>query len=309
MAEILQPLKGLTRHASALATRLHPRRSSVDLERIALLQAELLARDNDRREPTDLAQVEFRVFSQFGDDGIVQYLTRRLAPPDSFVELGAEDYTEAATRLLLLKDNWRGLIVDSSAEHMNAVRGDELHWRHDLTTVEAFITAENVEELLARRPFGEIGLLSIDLDGNDYWVWEAVMTNPAIVVVEYNSVFGSERRVVVPYTAGFQRTQAHWSNLYWGASLPALASLAEAKGYRLVGSNGAGNNAYFVRAELVSGLPQPSAKDAYRESRYRESRNEQGELTYLAGDRRREPIASMPVLDLDTGEEVPVGDL
>ena len=120
---------------------------------------------------------------------------------------------------------------------------------------------------------------------------------PAIVVVEYNSVFGGERRVVVPYAPGFQRTQAHWSNLYWGASLPALGSLAETKGYRLVGSNSAGNNAYFIRADIAEGLPQPSASDAYRESRYRESRDEQGELTYVAGDHRREPIGQLPLLD------------
>ena len=113
----------------------------------------------------------------------------------------------------------------------------------------------------------------------------------------------------MPYEPGFQRTQAHWSNLYWGASLPALAFLAESKGYRLVGSNSAGNNAYFVRAELAGGLPQPSVRTAYRESRYRESRDEQGELTYLAGDRRREPIAELPLHDLDTGEQVRVGEL
>ena len=86
-----------------------------------------------------------------------------------------------------------------------------------------------------------------------------------------------------------------------GASLPALQSLAETKGYRLVGSNSAGNNAYFIRADIAEGLPQPSASDAYRESRYRESRDEQGELTYVAGDHRREPIGQLPVLDLDTG--------
>ena len=125
MAEILQPLKGLTRHASALASRLQPRRSSVDLERIALLQAELLARDNDRLEVTDLAQVEFRVFSQFGDDGIVQYLTRRLRPRTRSSS-SAPRTTPRRRHGSALKDNWRGLIVDSSAEHMSAVRGDEL---------------------------------------------------------------------------------------------------------------------------------------------------------------------------------------
>ena len=308
MAEILQPLKGLTRHASALASRLHPRRSSVDLERIALLQAELLARDNDRREVTDLAQVEFRVFSQFGDDGIVQYLTRRLAPPDSFVELGAEDYTEAATRLLLLKDNWRGLIVDSSPEHMSAVRGDELYWRHDLTTVEAFVTAENVEELLARRTFGEIGLLSIDLDGNDYWVWEAVTAEPAIVVVEYNSVFGGERRVVVPYAPGFERTQAHWSNLYWGASLPALdrspRPRATAWSARTAPATTPTSSAPTREGSAAAERPRRVPGVALSRVARRAGRADLPRGRPPAGT-----IGQLPLLDLDTGEQVLVGEL
>jgi hypothetical protein len=280
-------------------------------EASALMQAEVLARDNDQREVSSIEEVEFRVFSQFGDDGILQYLTRRLKPVTTFVEIAVSDYAEASTRLLLVKDNWRGLVVDSSAKNIASIRGSDLYWRHDLTAVESFVTAEGVNDLIADHGFaGEVGVLVIDIDGNDYWVWKALEAiAPAVVGVEYNSVFGPDRSVVVPYSRSFHRTAAHSSNLYWGASIAALADLGEERGYCLVGSNSAGNNAYFVRANLARGLPSPPASEAWRESRFRESRDADGALTYLAGSQRLAAIAYMPLVDVRTGEELSVGDL
>lgn len=280
-------------------------------EILALLQAELLARGNDDRQISDLAEVEFRVFSQFGDDGILQYLTRRLAPSDTFAELGVSDYTEASTRLLLVKDNWRGLIVDASAKNMESVRASDLYWRHELTAVAEFIRADNVDQLLESNGIsGDIGVLIIDIDGNDYWVWEAMTAvQPLIVGVEYNSIFGPDRSVAVPYNPSFSRGTAHASHLYWGASIGALTDLAERLGYRLVGSNSAGNNAYFVRADAVNGLPLPSAAEAWRESRFRESRDSTGRLTFLAGEARHRAVSGMPLMDIRTGEQLRVADL
>jgi hypothetical protein len=296
-----------------LAAALRSRRAAEErsLEVVALMQAELFARDNDRREVKNLADVEFRVFSQFGDDGILQYLTRKLKPADSFVEIGAADYREASTRLLLLKDNWRGMVVDSSPRNAEAIRSSPIYWRHDLTAVAAFVSAENVNSLLERNGFtGDVGVLIVDVDGNDYWVWAALnAVRPLIVGIEYNSVFGPERAVCVPYDPAFERRRAHPSNLYWGASLAALANLGARLGYRLVGSNEAGNNAYFVAADAADGLPSPSAADAWRESRFRESRDESEALTYLAGKRRLAAIADMPLLDLDADEPIRAGDL
>src|SRR5207302_5091937 len=157
---------------------------------------------------------EFRVFSQFGEDGIIQYLIRRaqiLRPLRSFVEFGVESYVESNTRFLLLNDNWCGLIMDGDAANIDAVKTSALYWRHDLTAKAAFIDRDNVDRLISSAGFsGEIGLLSIDIDGNDYWVWERVSeVNPVIVVVEYNSVFGQSRGVTVPYDPRFRRSEAH----------------------------------------------------------------------------------------------------
>ena len=264
------------------------------------------------RPPARLRDAEFKVFSQFGEDGIIQHLIHRVGPlPETFVEFGVQDYTEANTLFLLLNDNWRGLIMDGSDEAMAAVRARDLYWRHDLTAVAAFIDRDNIDGLLHQHGFtGEIGLLSVDIDGNDYWVWERIeAVRPVIVVVEYNSVFGKVHPVSVPYDPRFQRTRAHPSNLYWGCSLPALCHLAQRKGFVFVGANSAGNNAFFVRADRAHALEALSAEQGYVESRFRESRDATGSLTYLAGSARLAAIADMPLIDVASANRVRAGDI
>ena len=260
----------------------------------------------------DLRDAEFRVFSQWGDDGIIQYLIHNVPiENDAFIEFGVEDYTESNTRFLLFNDNWRGLIMDASAENMACVQRDDLYWRHDLTSICEFISRENINQLISGAGFnGPIGLLSIDIDGNDYWIWEAIdVVDAAIVVVEYNSVFGPSRALSVPYDPAFRRTNAHWSNLYWGCSLRALCQLADKKGYAFVGSNANGNNAYFVKRELADGVLVKTPEDGYVTSRFRESRDPAGQLTYVGGAKRRSLISDMMVMDVEHNVLVRLGDV
>ena len=260
---------------------------------------------------TSLRDVEFRVFSQYGDDGIIQYLLQHVSAPDSFIEFGVETYRESNTRFLLVKDNWRGLVIDGSESNVASIRSLAESWRHDLTAVASFITRDNINDLFSGAGFtGDIGLLSIDIDGNDYWVWEAVeVVSPVVVVVEYNSVFGAEAKVSVPYAADFTRRAAHHSHLFFGASLAALCDLAERKGYAFVGSNSNGNNAYFVRIDQLGDLPALTAAEGYVESRFRESRDASGNLTHLSGTARLDEIAHLPVHDLTTGTVRPLRDV
>lgn len=272
-----------------------------------MLAAKLLIDRNAQRESVEtLADVEFKVFSQFGEDGIIQYLIRRagVGPRErSFVEFGAETYNEANTRFLAVNDNWRGLLIDGSRRNIETIRNSPTFWMYDLTAVAAFVTAENIDELIRQAGYeGSIGLLSIDIDGNDYWVWRAIRTiDPVVVVAEYNSVFGPTRAVTIPYDAAFVRRKAHQSDLYYGCSLKALARLASEKGYALVGSNSAGNNAFFVKKERLNGLPAQSTEQAYVESRYRESVDRTGRFSFLSGAARLREIQDMPLLDLETG--------
>jgi hypothetical protein len=259
-----------------------------------------------------LRDAEFKVTSQWGDDGIIQYLIANVPiESDTFVEFGVESYAEANTRFLLVNDNWRGLVIDGSAAYMAALRSSDIHWRHDLTAIDAFITRENINDLIGGAGFrGPLGILSVDIDGNDYWVWEALtVVDPAIVIVEYNSVFGRNRAVSVPYAADFVRGRAHSSNLYWGCSLRALCLLAERKGYAFVGCNTNGNNAYFVKRSLTGNLVITTPAEGYVASRFRESRDADGRLTYKAGSERFAVIADMPVINVERGVLARLGDL
>jgi hypothetical protein len=259
-----------------------------------------------------LREVEFKVCSQWGDDGIIQYLIQNVPiESDTFVEFGVEGYVEANTRFLLVNDNWRGLVIDGSAEYMAGLRETEIHWRYDLTAIDAFITRDNINQLIGGAGFrGPLGILSVDIDGNDYWVWEAInVVDPAIVIVEYNSVFGSKHAVTVPYAADFRRSQAHSSNLFWGCSVRALCLLAARKGYVFVGCNSNGNNCYFVKRALAANVREVTPEEGYVLSRFRESRDPEGRLTYKRGDERLAAIADMQVVDVERNALVRLGDL
>lgn len=258
------------------------------------------------RQATSMKEAEFKVFSQFGDDGIIQYLIGRVKPRvDTFVEFGVEDYEEANTRFLLINDNWKGLIIDGSAAFIDHIKTSLFYWRYSLKAVASFVTAENINQLLTDQGLsGQIGLLSIDIDGNDYWVWKAITVVEAdIVVIEYNSLFGSDRSITVPHKPDFMREEAHYSYLYFGASLPALCDLAIEKGYAFVGCNQAGNNAYFVKNEKLNGLTALSAKEGYVYSRFRENRDQAGIMSFLDGVDREAVIKGLPVINTKTNKE------
>lgn len=247
---------------------------------------------------SDIQNAEFQIFSQWGDDGIINFLVNYLHIKEkSFVEFGVENYTECNTRFLLINDNWRGLIMDGSESNMQSVRNEMLYWKYDLTAVATFITAENINGLLLDNGFkGEIGLLHIDIDGNDYWVWKAInVVQPILVIVEYNSVFGDQNPWTTPYNPSFIRTKAHFSNLYFGSSITSLCDLAEEKGYSFIGCNSNGNNAYFVRKDRLRQLQVKTVKEGYVLSKFSEGRNMNGELTFLRNDARLLAIKGMEI--------------
>lgn len=286
-------------------------RSALDALRLALGRAE--ARLVRGATFPSLRDAEFQVFSQWGEDGIIQYLLGKVPIENpTFVEFGVEDYSESNTRFLLCHDGWSGLVIDGGDRHRRFIHERGLDWRYDLQAVRAFVTRENIDELLGGAGLrGDIGLLSVDIDGNDYWVLEAIRSvSPRILVVEYNSTFGPDHAITVPYRADFRRERAHWSRLYYGASLAALVHLASAKGYAFVGSNGAGNNAFFVRRDVAGRLPALEAREGWVQSRFRESRDRAGRLSLVRSHReRRRLIAALPVLEVTTGRVVELGSL
>jgi hypothetical protein len=199
----------------------------------------------------NLTDHEFHAFSQWGEDGIIQFLLDHIEIERKiFVEFGADNYNfESNTRFLLTNNNWAGLVMDGSNSAIRQLKNNRIYWLYNLKAVCAFITRDNINDLLIENGVtGEIGLLSIDLDGNDYWVWRAISAiNPVIVIVEYNHRFGPDVAVTIPYDENFDRYKAHPSRLYFGASLKALCKLGNQNGYSFVGCNSNGVNAFFVR--------------------------------------------------------------
>ena len=228
----------------------------IERERDRFLQGQIASRQiRDMTSIQRLADVEFGVFSQWGEDGILEWIIAQIDDvPESFVEFGVEDYRESNTRFLLQNRNWRGLVIDGSEKHVERIKSDGITWRHDLTACASFIDCSNINQLIRDAGFlGDIGVLSVDIDGNDYWVWEAIdVVNAAIVVVETNAIFGDLAAVSVPYRADFERAKAHFSNLFFGASPKALSHLAEKKNYQLLGSNLAGSNLFFVHNDYAA---------------------------------------------------------
>ena len=252
---------------------------------------------------TDFRKVGFKVSSQFDEDGIIQYLINKLPTASkTFIEFGVENYEESNTRFLLLNDHWQGMVLEARASDIRDLQQDEIYWQYDLQAKCTWITRENINALLHDAGFGEdLGLLSIDIDGNDYWIWEAIQSvRPWIVIVEYNSLFGL-RPIAVPYREDFDRTTAHLSHLYYGASLGALQHLAAQKGYLLLGSNVWGHNAFFLRADIAGEFRGVPLEEAYVASKFRESRDEAGRLTFLRGEERIKVIQDMPVVQVVTG--------
>lgn len=288
-------------------------RLPTEVEDIKILLGQSLALQHTSRSGNhSLADYEFKVFSQFGEDGIIQCLLSRLPDlPPSFIEFGVEDYSESNTRFLLQSRNWRGLVIDSDQSSVRAIQTSDLYWKHNITALHAFITRENINDLLVDSGFvGQIGILSIDIDGNDYWVWDAItVAKPAIVVIEYNGLWGGDRRVTVPYRKDFDRSVAHYSMLYFGASLAALESLGRSKGYVLIGCNSHGTNAFFVRTDLAESFEDLADPDPFIELQVRQSRDLSGKLTYLSPNEAARVVSHLSLLDLDYDMSLLVGDL
>jgi hypothetical protein len=215
------------------------------------MRRELLLSNERNRDPKRLLAHGFRGYSQHDEDGIVQEIFRRIGVTDRvFVEFGVGDGAENNTLYLMLT-GWRGLWIDGSEANAVAIRRrfSSLIQAGRLGFVRGFVDRDSINEIIgAQRHSGEIDLLSIDIDGNDYWVWEAIsVVQPRVVVIEYNALFRPPLSVVAQYENNFV-----WNGTsYYGASLKALEVLGARKGYALVGCSLSGINSFFVKRDLV----------------------------------------------------------
>lgn len=287
-------------------------KTNYEVHKSLLMNGKILSQLNSQKQNiASLDEVEFQVFSQRGEDGIIQYLISKIEIPNKiFVEFGVETYTESNTRFLLMNNNWSGLILDGSEKNIDFIKKDFIYWKYDITAKRSFITKDNINDLISSYTKTEdIGLLSVDIDGNDYWVWEAInCIQPRIVICEYNSAFGPEKKLTIPYKENFVRSTEHYSELYFGASLAAFCDLAEKKGYQFVGTTSAGVNAYFVRNDVASPFKKYTQIEGFNESANRDSKTKEGKLSFLRHSERISVIEEMPVFDLEKGEILKIKD-
>jgi len=207
----------------------------------------------------DLANHEFKIYSKVGEDGLILYILSKIGTVNhSFVEMGVEEGRECNTANLALNFGWRGALIDASE---SGIEKAKVYYQERLgknaanvKPLQCFITAENINRLLSDNGMqGEIDLMSMDIDGNDYWIWKALdAVKPRLVVAEYNASYGPTRSLTIKYNPNHFHNNEK-SSLYFGASLTALNKLAHSKGYILVGCDSYGHDAFFVRRDLAEG--------------------------------------------------------
>jgi hypothetical protein len=208
--------------------------------------------------------------SQSNESMLVESLADKLAVPKTFCEFGFDITEFNCSRIL--RSGWRGLLIDGNAQRINAatrvLRKDPAI---EVTAQCMFLDLDNLHALI-HGFFGEnrLGVLSIDVDGNDYWFLETLLPlEPVLVVVEYNASFGLQP-ISVPYDPRFDRHEKHSSGWYHGASLSALCSLSERNGYSLIAVSEAGGNAFFCHPDFMgSGFVARNASELYRENQLR----------------------------------------
>lgn len=255
LTKLQEGLEALTDQHDDVARQLRRLQAGVDgLTRAAYLKPESLP------YPQRLTASAFRLHSQNSEDGILLALFREIGTTSQrFVELGSGSSGGNAA-MFATEFGWTGLMVegDPGKAAMAARRYPHVQ------AVCAWITPEDVNELLRQHGFtGEVDLLSIDVDGNDYWVWQALTAcSSRVVMLEYNSMFGPDRAVTIPYDPKFNRRDHRFC--YFGASLAGLTKLSAGKGYRLVAVDPTGVNAFFVRNDVAPEIPAVDPANVYR---------------------------------------------
>ena len=261
-------------------------------------------------EIKNLSDADYKVFSQTGEDGIIDYLLYSLnIKVPKFVEIGVGDYRESNTRYIFQKNCSRGLIVDKNKNLEKKVSKIVKLWKGDLTIIETAVTSENILHILNSNDFdNNLDVFSLDVDGIDYWILEVLPEKLSkIVVLEYNPTFGPNLEVTIPNLKYFDRKKYHYSCLCWGASLKALIKLMNQRKYVFVGSNIACFNAFFVLESEVEklnlNLPDKNDLTKYTTSYIRESRSIENKLNYLSGKQKLKEIENCEVIDLSNPEK------
>lgn len=215
-----------------------------------------------------LRPFEQKIFSQHGEDGVLKELCFRIGLRHGyFVEFGVQDGTECNTAVFARIYGWGGLYIEGGSDYYAAL--EKLYRPYpNVRTAHAFLTTDNIATILEHNDVpNEFDVLSIDVDGNDFWLWRALGSyRPKLIVVEYNGAYVPPKRWIMKYQADYM-----WDgSSYFGASLASMSDLAAELGYALLGTDSTGVNAFFVRRDLLdlTGFRELTPEEAYRRPHY-----------------------------------------
>ena len=290
-----------------------------DLENRALIGKNILIKKrNDYLNFKSINDAEEKIFSQNGEDGIIDFILEVLNLKDpKFIEIGVEDYVEANTRLLYHIRNSHGLIIDQSININKLSKNLDL-WKGRIKVLKKSINPKNINEIIKYENFNKnLDLFSIDIDGLDFWVIKELPVNFAkICIAEYNPLFGSESEISVPNIENFDRTNYHFSNLCWGVSLKGLISVMNEKNFTFLGANNLKNNAFFINKDfeqLFKNVISDKNKELekYTDHKFQESTDRKGNLTYLSRKEQLKEIKDCEVIDINKSltEKVKLSEL
>ena len=219
----------------------------------------------DNKNNFNINKFGIKIYSQNDEDGIILYILKHIGvKTKKFVEVGVENGIECNTTNLLKNFNWSGAQIEGNKKLYNnakiqlkKVLGKKIK---NLKLLNIFITKKNINQILKKNCGKEIDLLSVDVDGNDFWIWKAInCVKPRLVIIEYNSFFGSNISATIKYNSKFSWDHRN-NKSYYGASLKALEKLGKQKKYILVGVDKNGVNAFFVRNDLAKYINLKSKK-------------------------------------------------
>ena len=233
----------------------------------------------DKKNNFNIKKLGIKIYSQNDEDGIILYILKHIGiKTKKFIEIGIENGTECNTTNLLKNFDWTGLQIEGDKKlykdskiQLKKILREKIR---NVRLVNSFVTKKNINKIIKKNSIKEVDLLSIDIDGNDFWIWEEInCIKPRLVVIEYNSFFGPELSYTIPYNPKFIWDYEK-KRSYYGASLKALEKLGRKKKYTLVGVDKNGVNAFFVRNDLAKkiNLKSKKCRDVFIDNK-REIRN------------------------------------
>jgi hypothetical protein len=232
-----------------------------DIKMLPAIVRKLYLEDAELPHPYDLLSERFGYRSQNEEDGLLLALFKRIGTTDRrCVEIGC-GLNGGNSGFLVGECGWSGLMVDADRHKIETIK--IRYAGHAVIANKHRVTRENINTIVEMHGFaGPLDFLSLDIDGNDYWVWEALTAcSPRVVALEFNWLFGPERSVSIPYDPEFRLDRVP-TRAYRGASLSALTHLAQRKGYRLVASERV--NAFYMRNDVAPDIPAIPVSRGYR---------------------------------------------